>query len=406
MQKLNPKSFKLKAEIITPIHIDNWEIYDRLDYFVFDGWDVIQIVDRKWLVDCSKKGEVWWDIQMNSDESLFEKIIKSVEKGDFVELEDLKAEFYEKYFDKSYVLEEIPISKEALKHLTMNDKDYSISKNWIRWNLGEIKRFIRNKFWDVIIPWSTLKWLFRTMFLMWEKKEWNYITEAEKRKNLDKKNEEIKKAFSFIQFEDVVVKNPKLEIQWIKLATETGSIPLPVEVLIWWEIEIKINYDESLFKDLDIERLLKDYSFEVIWREERILDNFENFNTDLLDKLDSFYEKWNYPVKIWMYKKSLAYKIFWEEELEGIYEKLVNLFKQKWSIDFKKIYFDWNLEKFGFKSKWKKQWWEVFKDWFLKNRRNKPTKVVWQKLWIWDKSFYIDENQNPIWWISLEIDNW
>ncbi len=420
MPKLNPKNFKLRAEIITPIHIDNWEVYDRLDYFVFDGLDVIQIVDRKWLIDCA-----------NLDKNLFNKIIKSIEEGNFIKLEGLKSEFYDKYFDKSYILKKISISKKVLKYLIMKDKDYSKSKNWIIWNLGEIRKFIKNKFWGIIIPWSTLKGFFRTIYFMWKKN----ITEAKKLEVLDKKDKIIKKIFSFIQFEDVVIKNPKLEIQWIKLATENGSIPLPVEVLIWWEIEIKISYDKNLFKDLYIDKLLKDYSFEVIWREKRILDNFEKFNTNLSDKLYSFHKEWKYPVKIWMFKKSLAYKIFWKEGLDDVYKKLIKLvnkiqysIKEEFNLtnerriinlvknridkfDLEKFYKDNKLWIFGFKEfkNFRSFISNTIKEKFNKKKNlyvlsfEKSTKVVWQKLWIWDKSFYIDENQNPIWWISLEV---
>jgi CRISPR/Cas system CSM-associated protein Csm5 (group 7 of RAMP superfamily) len=423
MPKLKLKSFKLKAEIITPIHIDNGEVYDRLDYFVFDWWDVVQIVDRKWLNICAEKNV-----------SLFNNIISSIEEWNFIELENFKAEFYEKYFDKSFLIKEISIKQQALKHLTMEDKDYSTYKNWIRWNLGEIKRFIKNKFWDVIIPWSTLKWLFRTIFLMLKKSNWYSLKEVKKLEDLDKA---IKKDFSFIQFEDVIVKNPKLEIQWIKLAMENWDIPLPVEVLTWWEFEIKVNYDENYFKDLDLKKLLRNYSFEIVWREKRILDRFENFKTDLLNKFDEYYENDKYPIKIWMFKKSLSYKIFWKEELDDVYKKMVKLINEVHSsikdefnlanknrvinlirnrIDKSNLEGFYKTNKlwlFGFKEiySFKKFISNTIKEKFDKKQElyvltfEKPSKVVWQKLWIGDKSLYIDENQNPIWWISLEIIN-
>jgi len=50
-----------------------------------------------------------------------------------------------------------------------------------------------------------------------------------------------------------------------------------------------------------------------------------------------------------MFKKSLAYKIFWDEELQDIYEKLINLLKaikKDKKFDLEKIYNERNLEKF------------------------------------------------------------
>jgi len=82
MKKLNPKIIKIKAKILTPIHIDNSEILDRMDYFCFDWWDVIQILDRKWLNFCAEK-----------DMELFNNIIKNIELGNFLEVENFKKYF-------------------------------------------------------------------------------------------------------------------------------------------------------------------------------------------------------------------------------------------------------------------------------------------------------------------------
>jgi len=397
MPKLDFEKINFKWEIITPIHIWSGENWDRLDYFLVNEWEKkAKIVDRRWLNICAKK-----------DKNLFQNIVSSIEKWDFVLLEELKSKFYEKYFDKSLTLQEISISQQAFDHLAMKDKDYSnFNKSWIRWNLWEIKKFSFNKFWDLIIPWSTLKGLFRTMFLL-SQKRWNgdYISEIW---NLEKTDNSWKEKFSFIQFEDVLLKSPKIEIRWLKLFTERGNIPIISQVLTWWEFEIIINYDKNYFKDVDFENLLKNYSFEVIWREERILDNFDDLETDLFNKLANLANNKKYPVKMWMYKKSLTYKIFWEEELNDIYQKLIDLFenlkiKRFSDENFRSFYNKNKLYKFWFKWNKKFEWWEVFRNWVLRNRKQKPTKVVGQKLWIWDKSFYIDENQNPIWWISLEL---
>lgn len=349
MEKLNPTIFKLKAEIITPIHIDNWEVYDRLGYFVFDNWNVIQIVDRKWLVDCAKK-----------DYSLFQQIILSIEKGNFVKLENLKYEFYEKYFEKNYVLKEIKIWNQTLNYLIME---------WNKNNGWEIKRFISNKFWDIIISWSTLKGVFKTMFLFDKLNEVEnkyYKKQAFELKDIDN-SDKVKNIFSFIEFSDIKLNNFELKInkvlshnkpkkRWNKILRWPEQI---LEMLVKGSFEIEINDLNWYFSKEKIEKMIKNYSTDIIAREENIVDNIWVWlNTDIINLLDDYTNKWKYPVKIWMFKKSLSYKIFWEDMIE-------DLNKIKW------------------------------KEWLVKSR----------KLWVGDKTLYTDENQNPIWWISLEIDN-
>lgn len=395
----NIKTFKLRANIITPIHIDNNEVYDRLDYFVFEDWNVVQIVDRKWLYDCAEK-----------DKELFDKIIESLENGDFVSLEDYKAEYYEKYFDTNkFLIYEIPVWNNALKFL-LQDKDYRTRKD-IKWNLWEIKKFSRfggNN--EIIIPWSTLKGIFRTIYLQklaQEKlnKDKNYIKVAEE---LEKLNNKFNKDFANIFFEDVKVENPKIKIQQLALNTgEKSTIPVMVETLVGGSFEIVINYDENNEEIEDfiehIQDYLKAYSELVISREERIFGKFEDIDTKILDTLNDELNQKRYPIKIGMFKKSLAYKLFWGEELDDVYNKLVDLLKKKKRLsdkEFENIFNSLKLEKFWFKNAT-----EDFKKWYIKNLKKKPKQVVWQKLWIWDRSFYVDENQNPIWWISLEIKN-
>jgi len=348
MEKLNPKSFKLRAEIITPIHIDNWEVYDRLDYFVFDGRDVIQIVDRKWLIDCA-----------NLDKNLFNKIIKSIEEGNFNKLESLKVEFYDKYFEvDKYLIKETFIWKQALNHLVLE---------WNKNNIWEIKRFISSKFWDLIIPWSTLKWLFKTMFLfnkLWELNKKYYKEQADELEQISK-SDKVKNIFSFIEFEDVKLNNFKLKISKVlsynkpkkKWNKALRWITQVLELLVKWTFEIEIKDLNWVFSKEKIENMVKNYSTDIIAREEQIVENIKWWlNTNIIEMLDEHMSKWKYPVKIWMFKKSLAYKIFWEEMIE-------NLNKIQW------------------------------KEWLTKSK----------KLWVGDKTLYTDENQNPIWWISLEV---
>ena len=347
MEQLKSKTFKINAEIITPIHIDNNKIYDRLDYFIFEWWDEIQIVDRKWLYDCASK-----------DINLFNQIISSIEKQDFVELENLKIDFYEKYFDsKKYLIKEIKVWSQSLKYLILG---------WNNNNIWEVKQF--SKFWikkEITIPWSTLKGIFRTMFLF---QELNKL-EKEDYKKQSNKLEAIDKApsnklfFSFIEFSDVKVNNYDLKIDKIisnnkpkkKWNTPQRWPDQILELLVKWNFEIEIKDLKWVLSKEILENLIKNYSTDIVAREEQILEHIWIWlKTNLIDNLDNYINDWKYPIKIWMFKKSLAYKIFWEDMIE----------------DLNKI-----------------QW----KDWLEQAR----------KLWIWDKTLYTDENNTPVWWITL-----
>ena len=105
--------------------------------------------------------------------------------------------------------------------------------------------------------------------------------------------------------------------------------------------------------------MLKNYSKKVIEREKHILNNLGlyDLHKDFIVKLNDYLSNWKYPIKIWMFKKSLAYKIFWEDMIN-------ELNKRQWN-----------------------NWSQTSRKW-----------------WVWDKTLYVDENKNLIWWIVCEFD--
>ena len=353
MQKLQLKTIKLQAKIITPIHIDNWEVLDRIDYFYFDGFDEIQVLDRKWLVFCAKK-----------DNELFTKIINSIENRDFKELEDLKKIFYNNYIEdfinKYWIKGEIKIWEQAKK---------SLLQTWNRNNLWEIKSFSR--FWidkELFIPGSTLKGLFRSISLFSKISEVNSYSREKKEKYLENLNswDAFKETFSFLGFEDININslNNNLEIQEVSSKNKPLKLWMPLrkwinqvmEVITNGQFIININDLNSKISNEKLNEMLKKYSNKLISREWQILDNIW-FRRNFIDQLEDYYKNWYFPIKIWMFKKSLAYKLFWEEMIEELNE------------DFS----------------WKERLKEA------------------QKKWIWDKMIYLDENENPIWWIAIKI---
>lgn len=358
--KLQPKVIKLHAKIITPIHIDNWEVLDRMDYFLLDEeWWELQLLNRKWLNFCAKK-----------DPKLFKEIINCIEKWLFLKLEDLKIEFYNNYINKFieeyWIDDEIKVLEKAKESLLQNN-DYSTNANQ-KWNQWFIKRFSR--FWldkELYIPWSTLKWILRTIFLLDEIKKWeNYKKEAFRLEKLDNSDDFKKELFAFLQLDDVNINNlqDSLEIQEINSKNKPPKgwqeakdwISQVMEVVNWWEFEIKLIDSKWKIDINELKNKIQNYSNVLISREEQILDNI-SFKNDFINILDWYYKDWYLPIKIWMDKKSLSYKLFWEEMIEELNKN-----------------FKWN-------------------NWLRESR----------KKWIWDKMIYIDESENPIWWIAIKI---
>lgn len=348
------QKIKLKATIKTPIHISSWQEYDRMDYFIDEK--KLVIVKQTWLEELAQK-----------DESLFKEILESIENWKFTELENLKKEYYENYFNKKFKIEEITIENEALKSLK-NDEEKD--------NQGIIKRHFEDKFTNkAMIPWSTLKGLFRTIYFFDK-----YGKDYEKHKNNFwlwkeiEQNDENKTYFSNLYFEDVEIKNQKKSIQLLLWANKKNKnwkiwwVPQVIEAVEKGEFDIDItpffkNKEHNIdFNKEEFKEYIKSYSNILITREEQILENIW-INSDFIKELYNLYDSWKYPIKIWMFKKSLAYKIYWEEILQ----------------DF--VY-----------TKYNKKIWKKIMD-------NKAS----QRFWVWDKSIYLDENEQPIWWIILEF---
>lgn len=378
------ESHKIKCKVFTPIHIWSWDVYDRLDYFVFEwnDWTTISLFNQKWIEDLASK-----------DKNLFEKVISSVTKWKFNLLEKEKATYYNNIYmnwDDEYLDKEISISDWAKKQIVS-----SVGNN--QNNQWFINRQICNKIsWDPILPWSTLKWIFRSAFLfgkIWESVKINsfnhrtrtneiidYIFKYDENSNrYDEFNKSLDKdIFNWLYLGDEVevesdlkadnnslvikkliwankaVFNPEIsnnQLEWIPIVCEMINQWVKFEINVTfgpWYVTNKWNWDQ-------IKESFKNYSKKLIDREEKILKQVW-FKWNLIEELNKYWEDWKYPIKIWMYKKSLAYKVFWDEQL----------------ADLNKL-------------EWEKR--------LAKSRQ----------LWVWDKSIYIDDDWNVVWWIILDF---
>jgi len=345
----------VKAEIMSPIHIRSGDEYDRLDYFFFDWWESLQLVDQKWLENLSTK-----------DEQLFNNVLSVIKQWNFREIENCKMNYYEDFLDETYIKWNIDISEKASKQLLMKGGK---NNQWI------IKKQFQNKFtWESIIPGSTLKWIIRTIFLCYKMQELNWTDCRRQERELKTyDNKILKELFKNIYLEDVLVEDSVKNIQyvqWVNKRTESTwqvkGIPMSIESIVKGKFDINItNFFKDKSHSLAIDKtklleMIKFYSKLVISREEQILENI-GIHTDYIDELNWLYNQWKYPIKIGMFKKSITYKIFWEDMIEDIY--YYDTQKHKNIMDLNKA----------------------------------------RKLWVWDKSIYLDENNTPVWWIVLSF---
>lgn len=334
---------KISCSILSSININNWELYERFDFFI--RWNELLVVNNNWLEKIDNKEK-------------FNDVLNCIQFWDFKRLEIIKDKIDISNFE---IIERIEIKKEAIKVL-QNAKE----KN----NQWQIKKFIYDKFTNTpIIPWSTLKGIFRTVFLY--DKLYNDYSNIENKEYINSLNKQLdNELFNFIWFNDVKIKNYEKYIQkilWVNKKANTGKehwIWQILESINSWEFDIEIDIypnEKNISLWDDFIQKIKDYSNILITREEQILDNIW-IRIDFIDKLNDLYDQWKYPIKIWMFKKSLSYKIFWEEILED------------------------HIYKFNHR-KW------------LKIMDHKSSRTFW----VWDKSIYLDENWNPVWWLLLEF---
>ncbi|MBS8121719.1 RAMP superfamily CRISPR-associated protein [Candidatus Vampirococcus lugosii] len=334
---------KISCSILSSININNGELYERFDFFI--RGNELLVVNNNWLEKIDNKEK-------------FNDVLNCIQFGDFKRLEIIKDKIDISNFE---IIERIEIKKEAIKVL-QNAKE----KN----NQGQIKKFIYDKFTNTpIIPGSTLKGIFRTVFLY--DKLYNDYSNIENKEYINSLNKQLdNELFNFIGFNDVKIKNYEKYIQKIlgvNKKANTGK-----EHGIWqilesinsgeFDIEIDIYPNEkNISLGDDFIQKIKDYSNILITREEQILDNI-GIRIDFIDKLNDLYDQGKYPIKIGMFKKSLSYKIFWEEILED------------------------HIYKFNHRKG-------------LKIMDHKSSRTFG----VGDKSIYLDENGNPVGWLLLEF---
>ncbi len=298
----------LHAKILTPICVSTGTDRDGLDFFIDEQKHTFCLVDQEWIERAIEEKQV------NAEE-----LLNAIKKGEFKTLSKIKQQLGKEFFK---IKKKYKIWKDAMKTLWQQGNSS---------NQGIVKQQFKNPFTnEVMIPWSTIKGILRTAYLydkFWEENQ----DSADNAKKFDSINGELnERLFKWIGCEDVVISNAQVEIQTIQSKNKPQKPWLPpkkwiyviCESLISWECDITLSIAPNNWKlDRDLlsrlEEILGNYSECLIWREEKIMD-WIDYGHELLDELDNECNQWNCPIKLWMYKKSLTYKLWWEELIQTL----------------------------------------------------------------------------------------
>ncbi len=366
MNRLN-----INAEIISPICIWWGKEWDWLDFFIDEDNKTFCIVDQNWIERA---------IEQNIIDS--KQLLSTIREWNFQKLSWIKEKLWKDFFD---IKSEYPLKDAALKTLWQ----YGNSSNqWI------VKQQFSNKLNnEICIPWSTIKWILRTAYLYsiikgeitpeniqfnvketskWSKpdkknpisiKNYKEIKDIE---DMDKMNWELnKKIFNRIGCSDAKINNNQIIVQTFQSKnkplrdwTAKNWISLVVQSITKWNMNFEILElpNKENINLPEFEWLIKIYSKMLIDREEH-LSNSVCFWNNFIETLKNYRNEWKYPIKLWMYKKSLTYKLRWDKIADAINQQ------KKW-----------------------KEW----KDWAM-------------LLWVWDKTIYVDEEDNPVGRIILSF---
>ena len=366
MNKLN-----INAEIISPICIWSGKEWDWLDFYIDEDSKTFCLVDQNWIERAIEQNIV------NS-----KQLLNAIREWDFQELAEIKESLWKDFFD---IKAEYPLKNAALKTLWQ----YGNSSN--QWIVKQQFANVLDN--EVSIPWSTIKWILRTAYLYsmvnweivpenirfntkdtfkWPKPDTrnpisvSNTSEIKNIEDMDKMKGELNdKLFKRIACADAKIDDSEIIVQTFQSKNKPLKdwaakkwVSLVVQSIAKWNMNFEID---ELPNNVDInlsefEWLIKAYSEMLIDREER-LTNSVNFWHDFIETLRDYREEWKYPIKLWMYKKSLTYKLRWDELADALNEQ------KKW-----------------------KEW----KDWAM-------------ALWVWDKTIYVDEDENPVGWIVLSF---
>lgn len=361
------KTMQIHAEVLTPICIGNGRERDGLEFFIDEAAKKFCLIDTNWI----QKALV-------EKESEYLNILGIIKQGDFKRLSEIKRTLWKDFFE---VLQEWAIMPLAFKKLWQMGNSS---------NQGIVKQYITNPFTNQpILPGSTIKGILRTAYLfarvgygedrisLGENRGFNPLkvtnqSDVDEIENENKFNKDVDDLFKWIACEDMPWDQSQTVVQTFqsKQKERTFSprwfnnkvkdwISLTVASLSKgeWTIKIselpnKIRKGETLS---DIQEWIKDYSELMIERESHLFDGV-NLNSQFINQLREYRDEGKYPIKVWMYKKSLTYKIWWEEMCEML--KLTGKERKKQAL----------------------------------------------KIWVGDKTIYIDENGNPVGRILLSFE--
>ncbi len=301
------KTILLKGKVLSPFCIWNGEEWTALDYFLINYGKTFALVDQDWILKA-----------IESDSVQKEELLMAI-RWNFKLLHEIKSRL-----KPDPILQTFPLSPEAIKSLSQ-----SRNSN----NQGIIKQQLCAHFyWDQakpILPWSTIKGILRSAWLYWcyTHKGMNETEIKNKNKSMRDFDEEL---FKWIAVADIPIQNAEFLIQGFSGRAKPApqgrapkkSITTYVQSVIKGTFEIPITVQDHQYAQTQefishFEEILSLYSDILIQREEQIISNVR-YETDFIEELWERVDENIYPIKLWISKKSLTYKLEREKQIQEL----------------------------------------------------------------------------------------
>jgi hypothetical protein len=348
---------RFHCDILSPVCIHSWDTLDALNSFVDEKTNTCHIIHDSWIEKAVASGVCTVD-----------EIYNALKVRNNQKITEIKNKAFEQWIIDS--ISSFPITPWAAKKITNPH------------NAGNIFLHATNHItWKPYIPGSMLKGMLHSLQMV---------------ANNDKTHL-IHYIAQHTSHADCFIQNAKISIQtrtakqWMgkKWWKKDGISTIHQCITQWsflWTIEKTATYQEwQLFDDQTIIHYLKQYQNIILSREKRILDTINKKslirhetslkpipNQEIVNRCHQVQHNrsqrqkdYDIILKVWFHKKSLTFKNDREHILHTIYRNA--------------------------QSQWQ-AWWK-----FLKNEMLKK--------WVWDRTMRVDENQCPVWWIWLKIQN-
>lgn len=309
------KTIVLQGKVFSPFCIWSGEEWTILDYIIGQHGKTIEIIDQNWIYQAILD---WVEKQ--------DRLLDALAKGNFNLIQEIKQKLLHYHTKEIY-----PLSNAAFKTLAQLGNSR---------NQGFIKQHTCLPFsLAPIFPGSSIKGLLRSAYLFWL-----YHVKKRDLNDLEQENKSMKlldeQLFKWLAVPDILLQNSELMIQqftahgkpkqsknnripyWSSEWLTERGISLNVQSIVNWDFQVVIELQDHFYSGISdffnaFDEILYHYSAILLQREQQIFDHIGyewSFSFSLKNEL----EQGKFPLKLGMYKKSLAYRLDWENQIQSL----------------------------------------------------------------------------------------